>query len=375
MLSTIIKYLCSVFVITFCVSVSFAQTDATNTVQNDAEISKESKTAETVSSPDNQKPENKTAKPNSNEVEEKKVKWIKDTIQFGVQTERRTAINMVLTIKDESSKEELCDLLVATLKDEYNNDAVIRIITVLGELKVTRAEEQITAKLDDSSEDTVIAAVYALKNMNAIAAKEKLIEKLKQQKLDTDSRLFEPLLSTLGAFKAAELMPFVQEKIKDNTTTSSVREQMTLFLSNIDTPESKEVLKELYVDEEEEILIRCFAVNGLSKLDSKENADDIHNVLNALEAYPLKKRQRYHNLMIYSATALVKLGDDRAVPRLIDYLKSDNAAVRLKAVELIKETGDKRTIDILKYKMKHDSDLKVKKAAENALKSMGVEIE
>jgi hypothetical protein len=48
--------------------------------------------------------------------------------------------------------------------------------------------------------------------------------------------------------------------------------------------------------------------------------------------------------------------------------------VRLKAITLIKEFKDKRTIDILKYKMKYDQNDKVRAEAKKALKEMGVEV-
>ncbi|MCL1911818.1 MAG: HEAT repeat domain-containing protein, partial [Leptospirales bacterium] len=308
------------------------------------------------------------------EVEEKKVKWIKDTIRFGIQSERRDAINMIPGIKNETARGELYDLLVEALKTETNNEVTVKILTIMGGMKIKRGENAVIARLNDESEDIATAAVYTIKNMDAVSAKEKLIIKLKEQKMDVNSNLTTAIISTLAAFKAVEIMPFVRDKLKDNPAASSIREQMALYLGNIDTPESKSLLLELYKDEEEEVMIRCFAVNGLAKLDVAESGKEIDKVLTIIEAYPFKKRQRFQNLVMYSVSALVKLGNDEAVPRLIEYLKSDSAQVRLRAAELIKETGDKRTIDILKYKMKYDSDAKVKKAAENALRSMGVDV-
>lgn len=307
--------------------------------------------------------------------EQKRVQWIKDTIKFGIQKERREAINMILRIKTQACKEELYDLLLEILKEETNKDACVRILTVINEMKIKRGEAEVAARLDDESEDVVTAAVFALKSMEAVSFKDKLAAKLKEQKLSEDSKLTQALLSALGEFKAEELMPFVQEQLEGSDAASSVREQMTLFAGNIDTPQSKALLIKLYNNEEEELMIRCFAVRGLAKLGAKEHCADVNAALKTIDGYPFKKKQQYYNLVIYSVSALVKLGDETAVPRLMDSLKSDNASVRLRAVELIKETGDKRTIDILQYKMKHDSEAKVRKAAKEALESMGIDTE
>jgi len=323
----------------------------------------------------NEKKQNPKKQVDPKEIEEKKIKWIKDTIQFGIQNERRNAINMIPGIKNESARGELYDILVDALKTESNNEAAVKILTIMGDMKIKRGEDAVIARLNDESEDIATAAVYAIKNMDAISAKENLITKLKEQKMDVNSNLTTAIISTLGAFKAVEIVPFVRDKLKDNLTALPIREQMTLFLGNMDTPESKNLLLELYRDEEEKIMIRCFAVNGLAKLGATESSGEINKTLNTIEAYPFKERQRFQSLVMYSVSALVKLGNNEAVPRLIEYLKNDSAQVRLRAVELIKETGDKRTIDILKYKMKYDPDSKVKKAAENTLRSMGIDID
>jgi HEAT repeat protein len=53
-------------------------------------------------------------------------------------------------------------------------------------------------------------------------------------------------------------------------------------------------------------------------------------------------------------------------------LRSDNSDVRYKAILLIKDFNDERTIDILKYKMKNDPSAKVRNAARKALEDKGL---
>ena len=75
---------------------------------------------------------------------------------------------------------------------------------------------------------------------------------------------------------------------------------------------------------------------------------------------------------MHSVAALVEMGDTDSIPLLMNSLRSDNAGVRFKAVNLIKEFNDERTIDILKYKMKNDPSKKVRKAARKALEEKGL---
>jgi HEAT repeat protein len=245
----------------------------------------------------------------------------------------------------------------------------------MAEMKIKRGEAEVREKINPESEDVRVAAVYALKSLEAVSSRGTLAEKLQKENMETDSRFIEALLVTLGEFKAVELMPLVKEKVESNATAQSVREKMVLYLGQISSPESTALLLKIYNDEEEEVIIRSYAVNSLAKLGAKEAAPDIKKVLSAIDSLPFKKKQAYYNLSLYSTAALVKLGDPDAMPRLMDAMKSDSASVRLRSVELMKEMKDKRTIDILKYKMEYDSDARVRKAAGEALKQMGVEVE
>jgi len=309
------------------------------------------------------------------EEDKRKAKWIKETLDYGIQDDRRDAINRILLVKDKSIRAELNDKLIKLLKTEYNSGIKVKALTVMGEIKLGKGTEEMTAMVDDDSEDVKVAAVYALKSNNATSSKGVLVERLKKQDMAKDSRFTEALINVLGDFNATELIKFATETIDNTKTTSNIREIFVLFLGKLKSKEQKDFLIKLYKDEEEELTIRAYAVNSLAKLQIKEATTDIKAVLNEIDSYPFKKKRKYYTLSIYSIAALVKLGDTEAVPRLMNSLKSNNPAVRLKAVNLLKDMKDKRSIDILKYKMKYDPSKKVKKAAEEALKELGVETE
>ena len=95
-----------------------------------------------------------------------------------------------------------------------------------------------------------------------------------------------------------------------------------------------------------------YAIKSIAKLKIKDASQDIKNVIKEIDSYPFGKRKKYYDLYMYSVAALVELGDTDSISLLMNPLRSDNASVRLKAVNLIKEFNDERTIDILKYKMK-----------------------
>ncbi len=327
-----------------------------------------------------EKPEDKKTAPKKlteaqMKLEKKRAEWVERTLDFGIQKERKVAINSILKLKTDEMKKKLGLKLVELIKHEPDSSTKTKAITIISELGIKEAVPVLTNLIDDETEDVRVAATYALKELDGISAKEKLANKLKSQDLTVDSNLNEALITALGHFKAAELVPFAKEQIESYKTTKICRQALVLFLGKTESKEASDFLVKLYENEEEDLNIRAYAVNSLAKLQSKDTTDVIKKMLKEIDSYSFKKKKRYYSLYIYSVAALVKLGDNEAVPRLMASLKSNNAGVRLKSVTLLRELKDKRTIDILKYKMKYDPDSRVQREAKLALKDMGVEVE
>jgi HEAT repeat protein len=316
-----------------------------------------------VKKPDSVADPAKTTEDKDAEKELKKVENIAKTIEFGVQKDRRDAINSILKIKNKDNQKKLCEQLTNMLKDETDADVKIKAITILGELLVKEAVAELVRELDNDSEDVRIAAVYALKKIDDHSVTDKLILKLKEQDLSKNSNFTEALISTLGEFKAVQLLEFSKNSIKDHKTTKNLRVLLVIFLGKIGSIESKGLLTEILNDDDEEIEMRGYAAGALGALGIKESAGDIDGVLKKIESFPFKKKQQYYTLYIHCVAALSRLGDEKAFPRLMSAMRSDNSQVRLQAVKLIKDLKDKRTID---------PSPKVQKAAKEALEAMGI---
>ena len=317
----------------------------------------------------------KTEKPKPEPVtDEKKAAFIEETLDYGTQEERAQAMDKISQVRDTALRGKLTHKVIDLMKNEAEPELLVKAITVLGTLKESAAVPLMTDKLDHRSEDVRTAAVYGLKELNGLSAKDKLASKLKEQNLSAVSNYTDALIQTLADFKAVELVPFLKESLEKYTTCASVKEAMVLFLGKVPSPDAKDVLLKIYKDEDESVLLRSYAVNSLAKLGTKDVTGDIKQVIAAIESYDAKKRKQYYELHLYSVAALARLGDPDALPKLIDSLRNNNAQVRLKAIGLIKDFKEKRTIDILQYKMKYDQNAKVQAAAKSALKEMGVEV-
>ena len=308
------------------------------------------------------------------EKDEKLASRIDQTLDFGIQKDRKEAINHMQMIKDPDIRSRMEKRLAEVLRTDSDTEILVKALTVAGEMNLTSAADAIVPHIHNDSEDVRIAAVFALRDIKAEGKKDELIKKLKEQDTSVDSNFTEAMILTLGDFKASALNPWAQEQISNIKTSKIVRSALVLFLGKAGTPAEKDFLLKIYNDENEDLTIRAYAVNGIGKLGIKEASPDIRKMLSAIDSYPFKKKKSYYTLYLYSVAALVKMGDPEAVPRLMEAMKSNNTGVRIKAIDLIKEFNDKRTIDILQYKMKYDPEVRVRNAARKALKELGVEV-
>jgi len=307
--------------------------------------------------------------------EKQKVKYINETLDYGILKERLDALNRINLIKNKKLLKQLAKKLEKMLTTEFDAEIKMKTIYMLGELKDKNAIENIAKLIDDDSEDVRIAAVYALKTLEAKSKKDILIKKLKKQDLSKDSNFTQSLIETLGEFKATELIDFAEKSIKSNKTSKLNRQTFVLFLGKQGDKKAGKFLTELYSDPDENKLIRAYSINSIAHIKYKKAIPEIKKLLKEIDNYKFKKRKKYFNLAMYSVSALVKLGDKSALPRLINSLRSNNTRLRVRAIRLLKELKEKSSIDILKYKMKYDPSEKVQKEAKLALKEMGVKID
>jgi HEAT repeat protein len=342
------------------------------------------KTAEKAAAADNKADIGKDAKQMTAEEkrkqrdadrEKKDIEWIERTLDLGIQRERIDAMVKMLTIKDQAKKRELGLRLRDIIRDEIDSEVRTKAIYVAGEIGMKDLAPEITGNLINDVEDVKIAAVYALKKINETGASEKMIDILKKQDLKKNSNFTEALITTLGSFKAVQLKDYAIEAIKNEHNSTNNREHLVMFLGKAGVADSKEFLVGLLKNDDEETVIRAYACNSLARLNARDAGKEIDDVIQKIESYPYKKRQNYHRLYIQAIGALAKLGDERAFPRLVNSVRSNNDSVRIQAIRLLKEIKNERTIDILKHKMKYDPSSKVQKEAKKALEELGVKAE
>jgi len=302
----------------------------------------------------------------------KKSEKIESTLDYGMQKDRKLAITMISDIKDEQIKNKLIQKLVFIIENDSDMEVRKAAVTTIGDLKSASFTPALIKALDDSSEDIKIAACYAIGRIKADSAKTRLVELFRKQDLKLDSNLTDAFITALSDLKAPDILDVAVTAGKENTTSKMIRERLIIYIGNTGSVAQKEFLTELYKNDDEDITLRSYAIKSIAKLKLKESTVDIKNMIKEIDSYPFNKKKKYYELYMQSVAALVEMGDTDSIALLMNSLRSDNTSVRLKALNLIKEFNDERTIDILKYKMKNDPSGKVRKAARKALEDKGL---
>ncbi len=302
----------------------------------------------------------------------KKAEKIESTLEYGMQKDRKTAIIMINEVKDEQIKNRLIQKLITIVENDTDIEIRKTAVTVIGDNRYSAATNSLIKALDDPEEDVQIAACYALGKIKAESSKTKLVELFNKRDLKKDSNLTDAIITTLYELKAPDILETAVKAGKDSSTSRLVRERLIMYIGYTGSAAQKDFLIELYKNDDEDVLLRSYAIKSISKLKIKDTVPDIKKTIKEIDSYPFNKRKKYYDLYMFSVAALVEMGDAESIELLMTPLRSDNSAVRLRAVNLIKEFNDQRTIDILKYKMKNDPNAKVRKAARKALEEKGI---
>ena len=378
-MAKLIKYISVLFtaviMISAAVELSAQKKPEEDKIKNETKVKKDDTKKPDVKTDNKTEADEKAAKDKKAKEaadETKKAENIEKTLKFGIQKERKKAINQIRNIHDKALQKRLTDILLKIIVNDSDMEIRKTAITLIGDLKVEGAASALIKALDDESEDVQIAACFAIGRLKAGEAKPKLIEMLKKQDMTRDSNLTDAIISALDELGAKEVAPFAVEVIKDSRNSKIAREKLLLFIGKNGSKDQKDFLLEIYKDEEQEMIMRSYAVKSIAKLKLTEASGDIKAVIDEINTYPFAKKKKYYNLYIHSVAALAEMGDKDAIPLLMDSLRSDNTAVRLKALNLIKDFDDERTIDIIKYKMENDPSNSVRKAARRILEDKGI---
>ena len=80
------------------------------------------------------------------EADIKKAEWIEKTIKYGINQERKQAVDFIPTVKDASKKSHLEKMLIELLAKESDVGVMVKALSIAGELKISAAADNIAVQ-------------------------------------------------------------------------------------------------------------------------------------------------------------------------------------------------------------------------------------
>ncbi|MBL8018383.1 MAG: HEAT repeat domain-containing protein [Leptospirales bacterium] len=328
-----------------------------------------------------QKVEKKTDKPSDKKVGENAEKTpprdpekrktqlesLKQRILYSSSTDRRNEIRRVRTL-DESEQKEFIPILVKLCTEDLDPAVRESSMRILTEMKAKEGEPAFLAGLKDKQDDVQLAAISGIRELELKSGGEPLATMMKTLDAKKDVGKFTAIIRALGAMEYKADLTYLIAKAEDSETHEEVRRAAVLYLGDVKATEGREYLTKLAKNEEKDPDLRAYAVNSLGRMKEATAIPVIKEILESIrnQKNP-KERIRMSRLRYQGMIALMRLGDRSMVPEIMSAAKDDDPSVRLRAVRQLGEMKVAEAKDLLAYKAKYDDNVRVKKAAQQAL--------
>ncbi|MDH5721358.1 MAG: HEAT repeat domain-containing protein [Spirochaetia bacterium] len=317
------------------------------------------------------KPYENKEKDKAEKAEEEKVERIRQILKYGSSSQVRDIVKKIEKLHEDNQKS-----LMKELRDLMKVDSILirqKIIELIKNVKWKDLDKEIIPFLNHEDSDLVFLAAQTLikkKPDGAAEAASKVIEKSDFEKNDNG---IIRLLSLLSVYKYKELNDFLLKKVKEDTIYRNNKTAIIRHFGGVEDTR-REIVEylETLLQEEGDELVRGFAANSLGKIKEKSSIDILRNTLSEINSKKDPDEIRKHaRLKMHIIGALIRLGDTKIAPILVEMTRDDHDGVRLRAIRYLGELKLTEYKDLLEFKAKYDTNAKVKKEAEKALEKMG----
>lgn len=331
---------------------------------------KEQKTEKKTDKPSDKKPGEKDSvktPPRDPEKRKAQLEALKQRILYSSSTDRRNEIRRVRTL-DESEQKDFIPILVKLCTEDLDPAVRESSMRILTEMKAKEGEPAFLAGLKDKQDDVQLAAISGIRELELKSGGEPLATMMKTLDAKKDVGKFTAIIRALGAMEYKADLTYLIAKAEDSETHEEVRRAAVLYLGDVKATEGREYLTKLAKNEEKDPDLRAYAVNSLGRMKEATAIPVIKEILESIrnQKNP-KERIRMSRLRYQGMIALMRLGDRSMVPEIMSAAKDDDPSVRLRAVRQLGEMKVSEAKDLLAYKAKYDDNVRVKKAAQQAL--------
>lgn len=312
-----------------------------------------------------------SAKEEGKEKKSELVDRIRQVLRYGHSVQVRDALKKVKTLTEEEQKSLIPELEALIKKD----DPLIRIAIaeMVGALSWNDLDDAILEFLESEDYQVVLTTLNAVRKKKIEAAQEYINKYLLEADYSENKRETTEFLSVAATYHSEEIAGHIFDKLKDEDTLHDYKLFMLSFFAGYEAidPEALQYIDEMFTNEELSFSLRRRAIYVLGKQNHYASVDKMKGELDEIASWTdVDKKAKYSDYRNALITALIMLGDEDVAEILVEMARDDNDSVRYKAVVQLGQLRDPRFRELLEYKSKHDSNLKIQRAAGEALKKL-----
>jgi HEAT repeat protein len=285
---------------------------------------------------------------------------LRQTLLYGIDSQVLDAIQGIRASGDTTFTPELAQILSATRSDALQ----AAVMDLFKERKIRDGEARgkaILAAWQDTKDALLIPAIQYLASIGSAGLAPAL-----QPIVDSDNNAVAlAAIEALGSTGDKAAAAFLVGKLKSTDFPDGRKSQCVLALGALKDPVAVDLLLSIAGNADQDKVRRMYSADALGK---------IHDA----RALPVLRAMLAENdalIRLYAASALAQFGLDEVFPSLIQGLRDDNAKVREQSAKglarPLSPSQAEAAAPILAYKAEYDPEAIVRTAAMQALGAMG----
>ncbi len=276
------------------------------------------------------------------------------TIQYGIDSQ---LLELIAQLEDENNEDFFPDL-----KEVFTTTSNTKIQTaVVGFFDAQEKDsliEEVFEKLKDYDNldgQVVIEFIKYIENYQSDEITELLFEIIEDPRAEVASAA----IKAIGISEKKHYAEQLLELYEDQQFRDALKPPLITALGELKSEVAFELLNNLVKDDDESKSVRWRACQALGKIGGEEAFKTVSTLLN--ENDPILRSYAIHSLGYFDQEGVVDI--------LIDALRDSMWRVRVQAAEALGRKGATEALDVLKYKAKYDPD--VRNVRLTAVKAIG----
>lgn len=299
----------------------------------------------------------------TNNSEQTQLDQWKETLNFGISTQRLNTVKQIRSSKATNSIEILQEQF---LKDD-NRTVKEEIIYTF--IDLTNDNSEFWKKVFNEEKDLIVLqrAAFAIEKLKIRSAGPEIFSNLSAQLSSTEAMRFNAsAVRALGEIKFQEALPVIIEIATNKELHQDLRGSAVVAVGMYQDAAQIPLLESILTNSFESQFIRRYAALGIGRTEST-------NAVAILSPIAVNEKED-QSVRLNAVSGLGYIANDETISIMEQLTKSDDTALRTEAIKSLGKMKATNAQEILKYKAMKDPEAIVRREAKKALQEMGINL-